>query len=161
MPGMRRSSPSGTGLRRSELARLTVSDLDLDSMSLVVQKSKTGRSRRVPFDAKTTQIVMRWLSRRAVWPTDHHTDALWLGKKGPMTSDGIRLVIERRRRQAGVDVSCHSFRRGLAARALRKGVSGPTPSAILGWSAGSIMLSRYVRRVQAELAAAEYHNILG
>ena len=39
---------------------------------------------------------MRWLSKRATWPTGADTDALWLGKKtGGLGSDGVRLVIER------------------------------------------------------------------
>ncbi len=57
---------------------------------------------------------MRWLSRRATWPTGAETDALWLGKKGPLTSDGVRLVVERLRKRAGVSISSHSFRRGLS-----------------------------------------------
>ena len=130
-------------------------------MSLIVQKSKTGRSRRVPFDAKTAQVLMRWLAKRAVWRGSQETDALWLGKKGAMTSDGVRQAVEKRRNAAGVDISCHSFRRGLATRALRLGVSGPSTSALLGWSPGSQMLSHYVRGTQAELAAEEYRRVLG
>jgi site-specific recombinase XerD len=149
------------GLRRSELAALTMSDIDLDTMTLVVRTSKTGRSRRVPFDAKTASILMRWMSKRATWPTGAETDALWLGRKGALTSDGIRLVMERLRKKAGVSISSHSFRRGLAARALRLGVSGPSTSAILGWSASSPMLGHYVRGVQAELAHDEYRQRLG
>ena len=149
------------GLRRSELSALKISDIDFDTCTLVVQKSKTGKSRRVPFDMKTAQILMRWLSKRATWPVGTDTDALWLGKKGVLGSDGIRLVVERLRKRAGVEISSHSFRRGLAARALRSGISGPSTSAILGWSAGSPMLGHYVRGVAAELAMSEYRQRLG
>ena len=45
------------GLRRSELATLKLSDIDLDTCTLVVQRSKTGKSRRVPFDTKTAQVL--------------------------------------------------------------------------------------------------------
>jgi integrase len=149
-----------TGLRRGELTALRVDDIDIDSMTLVVRKSKTGRSRRVPFDAKAAQHLLRYLTKRESYPVQHPT-ALWLGKKGPLTADGVRLVIERRRKEAGVALSAHSFRRGLAARALRNGISGPSTSTLLGWGPGSIMLSRYVRGVQAELAAEEYRQKLG
>jgi integrase len=149
-----------TGLRRTELAELRVGDVDVDSMTLVVRKSKSGRSRRVPFDQRTAQHLLRWLSKRATYPVNGG-DALWIGKRGPLTSDGIRRVIERRRKRAGVTVSAHAFRRGLAARALRSGVSGPSTSALLGWSAGSNMLARYVRGVQQDLATEEYRRLLG
>ena len=44
-----------TGLRRSELAALKVSDIDLATQTLVVQKAKNGKSRRVPFDMRSAQ----------------------------------------------------------------------------------------------------------
>ena len=151
-----------TGLRRSELAALNVSDLDLDTMTLIVRVSKTGRSRRVPFDARAAQHLLRWLSKREQYPTQEG-DALWLGNRvAVFGSDGIRLVVQKLARTAGVNVSCHSFRRGLTARALRAGVSGPSTAALLaGWTPGSNMLARYVRGVQTELAVDEYRNRLG
>lgn len=149
-----------TGLRRGELANLNVGDLDLDSMTLVVRVSKTGKSRRVPFDARAAQHLLRWLSKRENYPTQDG-DALWLGNRGRLGSDGIRLVIQKLARQAGVNISCHSFRRGLTARALRAGVSGPSTNALLGWAPGSNMMARYVRGVQAELSISEYRSRLG
>jgi integrase len=111
------------------------------------------------FDAKAAQHLLRYLTKKELYPLQDG-DALWLGRKGPLSADGIRQVIERRRKEAGVDISAHSFRRGLAARALRNGVSGPSTSAILGWAQGSLMLSRYGRGVQAELAESEYRSKL-
>jgi integrase len=151
-----------TGLRRSELAALRMDDVDLDSQTLVVRKSKTGRSRRVPFDSRALQHLLRYLGRREVYPaTSKAPEALWVGKRGPLSSDGLRSVIERRRREAGVTISAHSFRRGMAARALRAGVSGPSTSTLLGWQPGSTMLSRYVRGVAQELAIDEARRLLG
>lgn len=145
-----------TGLRRSELAALRLDDVDLDSQTLVVRMSKNGRSRRVPFDDRTTQHLLRYLSKR-----ERHTsvssDQLWLGKKGPLRSDGIRMMIQRRRDAAGVDVSAHSFRRGLAARALRNGVSQASLMTLAGWQSPA-MCGRYVRSVATELADAEYRS---
>lgn len=151
-----------TGLRRSELAALRVDDVDLDTLTLVVRKSKTGRSRRVPFDTRATQHLLRYLSKREVYPaTPKSPEMLWIGKRGLLSSDGVRSMIERRRRDAGVTVSAHAFRRGLATRALRAGVSQTSLESICGWQPGSTMVSRYVRGVAAETAEAEYRNKLG
>jgi integrase len=149
-----------SGLRRSELAALRLTDVDLDTGSLIVRKSKTGKPRRAPLDQRAVQHIARWLAKRAMYPVDGG-DALWVGKKGPLTPDGVRQVIERRRRQAGVNVSSHSFRRGLAARALSNGVSGASTSVLLGWSPGSIMLSRYTRMEAEQTALAEYNRAFG
>lgn len=150
-----------TGLRRTELANLRVSDLDLDSMTLVVRESKNGRSRRVPFDARACGHLLRYLARRENRPAvQRHPDVLWLGKNGPLGSDGIRQAIERLRTRAGVEISAHAMRRGLAARALKAGVSQSSLMAICGWT-NATMPNRYVRSVAAEVAEAEYRRVLG
>jgi integrase len=172
-----------TGLRRSELARLTVEDIDLDAMTLVVQRSKNGRSRRVPFDARAAQHLVRYLGKRSSRSGVSETSpvggggsnpgpqagnagysafshALWLGIRGPLSSDGVRQVIERRRKLAGVTISAHSFRRGLAARALRNGVSQASLMTLAGWETPS-MCHRYVRSVATELATDEYRRLMG
>ena len=148
-----------TGLRRSELTNLRLDDIDIDSLTLVVRTSKTGRSRRVPFDAKAGQHLLRYLAKRTMYPVDGG-GWLWVGKKGALTSDGVRQMIERRRRVAGVSISSHSFRRGLAARALRSGVSQASLMVIAGWTTPS-MPSRYLRGVATELSIDEYRAKLG
>jgi integrase len=151
-----------TGVRRGELAALRLDDIDIDSMTLVVRESKSGKSRRVPFDSRATGHLLRYLSKRERYAAlPKAPEALWLGKAGRFGSDGICQMIQRRRDAVGVKASAHSFRRSLAARALSKGVSGASTSVLLGWAPGSIMLSRYTRMVAEETAAAEYRRALG
>jgi integrase len=44
------------------LAASKVADLDLETQTLVVRKAKNGKSRRVPFDGRATQHLLRYLS---------------------------------------------------------------------------------------------------
>lgn len=143
-----------TGLRRGELAALRLDDVDLDSMTLIVRASKNGTSRRVPFDARTTQHLVRYLARRER-SVHSASPMLWLGKCGPLMSDGIRLMLQRRAREAGVQISAHSFRRGFAARAIRAGVSQGSLMTIAGWKNPTMPL-RYTRSVAVALAEDEY-----
>jgi integrase/recombinase XerD len=150
-----------TGLRRGELAALDVSDVDLDSMTLVVRKSKTGRSRRVPFDARSAQHLSRYLAKRSLSAAaERAPEALWVGRgaDGRLSGDGVRQVIERCRKAAGVDVSVHAFRRGLAAHALAGGMSQTSLMAIAGWTSPT-MPGRYARGVAAEVAETEYRRL--
>ena len=150
-----------TGLRRSELAQLRLDDVDLEARTVLVRRSKNGRSRWVPFDDRATQHLIRYLGKRETKTVVEESDALWIGKGGgALSSDGVRLMIQRRRITAGVDVSAHAFRRGLAARALRQGVSQASLMVIAGWETPS-MCNRYVRSVAADLAMAEYRRALG
>ncbi len=70
-----------TGLRRAELAGLTVEDVDLDNQVLRVQ-GKGARVRLVPYGRKAATALDRYLRARL-----SHRDAgdthLWLGQLGP------------------------------------------------------------------------------
>jgi integrase len=147
-----------TGLRRSELANLTLNDVDLDLGLLVVRTSKTGKARRVPFDARATQALLRYLTRRKSYPGAQHTDALWIGKAGPLSSDAVRLMIKRRREVAGVNVTAHSFRRGWAAHAMGKlGVPQTSVMTAAGWQTPT-MPGRYLRGVREDVMAEEFQR---
>jgi integrase/recombinase XerC len=66
-----------TGLRLSELAHLTVADVDLDEQVAVVL-GKGRRPRAVPFGAKTTAALDRYLRVRGRHKVAAEP-ALWLG----------------------------------------------------------------------------------
>ena len=88
------------GVRLSELAGLTLSDLDLDA-NVAIVLGKGRRPRACPFGRRTTLALDRYLRARA-----GHRDAvrpeLWLGHLGPMTANGITQLVYRRAKQAGL-----------------------------------------------------------
>ena len=90
-----------TGLRRSEVARLALDDLDLDRQVVLVRESKNGEWRTAFFTTATAKRLALYLRRRLA----KHPEALWTGHCGALGSDGIRLMLARRSRAAGVSVS--------------------------------------------------------
>jgi len=92
-----------TGVRLSELAGLTVDDLDMDAHVAYVP-GKGRRPRGCPFGAKAGQALDRYLRARAKHRRSFE-QALWLGEKtrGPMTANGVAKMIRRRGRQAGIE----------------------------------------------------------
>lgn len=148
-----------SGMRRSELARLTVEDVDLDGLNILIRTSKTGKPRRAPIDERTVQHIARWLTKRAQYPVDAG-EFLWVGKQGPLTSDGVRQAIERRAREAGVDVSCHAFRRGWTVHSIgQRGISQASVMVAAGWSPNSgVMVSRYTRTHAEGMMMSEFAN---
>jgi integrase len=100
-----------TGMRLSELAGLSVDDLDMEA-DVAYVLGKDRRPRGCPFGAKAGHALDRYLRTRA----KHHRwfeQALWLGEKtkGPMTANGIAKMVRRRGRQAGIDgLHPHQFR---------------------------------------------------
>jgi site-specific recombinase XerD len=109
-----------SGARRSEVANLRISvddplvnDLDLD-MGVARIMGKGARERMIPLDPKTVMALDRYLRARA----KHNMSRLpwlWLGKKGRLTVDGIRQMVERRCEQAGIPkIHVHQLRHSFA-----------------------------------------------
>ena len=148
-----------SGMRRSECSNLTVGDVDLDGVGrVVIRTSKTGKPRRAPLDQRAVQHLARWLAKRDRYPVQDG-DALWLGRKGRLSSDGVRQVIERRSRESGVTgVSTHSFRRGWCAESLSAGVSQTSVMTAAGWTTAT-MPGRYTRGVKERLMLDEFARV--
>ena len=128
------------GLRRNEIARLEVSDVNFSEGFLVIQTSKTGKHRIAPLSPSARHALRKHLGKR--------THGSLLG----MTTNAIRLCLQR----LGAP-SAHAWRRGWAVQALRNGVSETSVKAVAGWSSGA-MVSRYTSSLSGELALDEFQR---
>jgi site-specific recombinase XerD len=130
-----------TGIRVSELTSLTVADVDLaNEMALVLGKG--AKIRPVYFGARTSRALDRWLRARRQhrW---RHLNALFLGERGQMTSDGVREILRVRGESAGVPgVHPHRFRHSWAHDYLYAGGQERDLKRLAGWTS-DVMLERY------------------
>jgi len=83
-----------TGMRRGELAALNVDDVDLETQRILVRKSKTRRPRVVFYTDDTARMLRNYLRARERHAVGYRPE-LWLGAKGPLTSDGLRMLFRR------------------------------------------------------------------
>jgi integrase/recombinase XerD len=130
-----------TGLRRSEIERLKIDDVNLADSFLVVRTSKTGKPRVVPLSPQARHALRRLLKTRTE------------GSVFQMSSNAIRLCLQR----IGAP-SAHAWRRGWAVHALRSGVSEASVRTAAGWQ-GSAMVSLYTRTLAGELAIDEFSRV--
>jgi integrase/recombinase XerD len=128
------------GLRRSEIARLDVSDVNFSEGFLIVRTSKTGKPRIAPLSPSARHALRKHIGKRSQ------------GSLFGMTTNAIRLCLQR----LGVP-SAHAWRRGWAVQALRGGVSETSVRAAAGWSSGA-MVARYTRALSGELAISEFQR---
>lgn len=147
-----------TGMRSSELASLSVTDIDLDQ-DVAVVLGKGRRPRACPFGDKTGQAIERYLRERSKHRLARN-GALWLGARGVMTDNGIRQMLRRRAKQAGLDhLHPHMFRHTFAHRWLSEGGQEQDLMRLAGWKSRE-MLARYGASA-ADQRARDAHKRMG
>jgi site-specific recombinase XerD len=130
-----------TGMRRGELAGMTIEDVDFDlNVAFVIGKGR--RPRTCPFGRKTSVALDRYLRERAHHPHSH-SPAFWLGQRGPIKGNGVQQIVEKRGRQAGiVGLHPHQIRHSFASEWLSQGGNEGDLMELAGWRSRA-MLNRY------------------
>lgn len=139
-----------TGCRLSELAGLTLADIDLRQREALVT-GKGNRQRWVKFSAQAAVAVDRYL--RVSNPAQG--SSVW-----GLTANGIYQMVKRRGAQAGVKVHPHQFRHNFAHTWLDRGGAEGDLMQLAGWRS-SQMLRRYGASAAASRARRSYDRVMG
>jgi len=156
-----------TGLRRGELARLTVGDYNRQEQLLMIRASKFHKSRLLPLSADAVREIDHVLAirRQQRFPVSADSPLLWHCARS-YTGDGIGLTMRTLFRKAGIRTSTgdlprtHDFRHAFALAALlrwyRAGVDVQTKLPSLATYMGhvSIASTAYYLQFVEPLAAA-------
>jgi integrase/recombinase XerD len=149
-----------TGLRRMELVRLAVDDIDHASGIARVVQGKGRKDRLVPIGRRAVAWIAAYLERgRPLLHADHAQRTLFLGQSGDALSrNQVTDLVRRYYDAAGITKkgACHLFRHTMATQLLENGCDIRFIQAMLG-HASLNTTAHYaqatVRRVQAAHAA--------
>jgi integrase/recombinase XerD len=135
-----------TGARLSELAGLTTDDISPRDREAVVT-GKGDKQRTIRFTYDTARALDRYQRERAKHKMAR-VSALWLGVRGgPMTASGVYQMIERRGRDAGVEVNPHKFRHILSATSSCRDGRDEPASGTAASARGYLFLAAAFRRI--------------
>ena len=148
-----------TGLRSSEVCRLSVDRLDLASGSLTVLAK--GRQWRIAlFSRYTAACLESWLAYRQAAPG---VKAVFVSLGGiipghPLTASGMRVIFCNLARQAGMPaLSPHDLRRAMAVLYTEAGLPTRTLQELGGWS-DIRLVERYTRKLAVRAQTVERYS---
>lgn len=140
-----------TGCRVGGLIGLRLAEIQESLETLEVPVREKGeKTRIVSFGPKTAAALRMWLVMR---PRQKHGEAVFTGKRGPLTSSGVYQILKELALRAGVEGrhNPHSFRHALARRLLTNKADLGTVAEILGHSDVATTHQFYARWSSGEL----------
>ena len=150
-----------TGLRVSELVRLTLNELD-EIGGLVRVLGKGGRERIVPLGDEAVMWLNRYLqASRPEILARRVSEAVFVTRRGgPMTRQALWYLIKRYASRAGVgeELSPHSLRHAFATHLLNHGADLVSVQMLLGHAdLSTTQIYTHVARARLQSLHAEHH----
>lgn len=140
-----------TGLRLTEVTRISLEDVSNDNTIRIFGKGRKWRT--VALGTASSLALSRWMR---LLPEESST--LWSGPKGPLTTTGVRKLIERRGRLAGLNIHPHQLRHTFVDNWLRNGGSEVDLARLCGWTS-TRMAERYAQHRADERALTAHKSV--
>ncbi|MFC1751174.1 site-specific tyrosine recombinase XerC [Pseudomonadota bacterium] len=125
-----------TGMRRMELVKLTIYDIDPTRMIVMIREGKYGKDRFIPIGKRALSWVDKYQNDvRPNLLSGHDDGTLFLTNRGQaFRRSALASRVKRHMKSAGIEAigSCHLFRHAMATHMLENGADIRFVQAMLG-----------------------------
>jgi site-specific recombinase XerD len=148
---------ASTGVRAGEIMDLRLEDVDLKRATFTVL-GKGLKRRTIELLPKAAEALDRYIRLRRKHSDAFSSSALWLGARGPLSTSGLRQMLERRCLAAGLEpINARRFRHTFGHQARVRGMNDAELMSVAGWTSPQ-MLHRYGRSAVAERGRAAHRQ---
>ncbi|MCL2728576.1 MAG: tyrosine-type recombinase/integrase [Actinomycetia bacterium] len=127
-----------TGMRRSELSRLTLPDIDRQRRTVLIREGKGNKDRFIPISQRALAWIALYTQRtRPLWAREPDDLHVFLSREGyPLTPHRYSGIVRRYVKDSGINKhgACHMFRHTLATLMLEGGADIRYVQQMLGHS---------------------------
>ena len=113
-----------TGIRKEEMIKLQIDDIDFTENILRVREGKGGKGRLVPIGEPSIQTLKRYLKESRPYLNNNQNNTLFLNSRGNILDRyGYLLVVKQAAEKAGIKkrVTVHGIRHSCATHMLNNG----------------------------------------
>jgi integrase/recombinase XerD len=122
-----------SGLRRGELLRLNINDIDFTENLVTIRNSKKNRDRVVPFGVEAKKYILLYLNTtRKSWIKDQSVKALFITQYGKRFKKLNNIYDTLKIYAPNPKICLHSLRVAAAIHMLKRGATIPILQAFLG-----------------------------
>ncbi len=114
------------GLRRSEVARLTLDDIDWRARTLRIHQTKTRQVLKQPLTDEAANVLIRYLREARSQSKHRHLFLKLVAPAGPLDCSALHNVLRDRIKRSGLKIpfcGSHMLRHSLATHLLQQGVA--------------------------------------
>jgi site-specific recombinase XerD len=151
------------GLRKGELLKLKLTDVDVENLTIFVSQGKGSKDRIIPMSFTLAQTLLRYLEERKRLNKTCPEFFCSLNRNGPFTDTGLKHLTNRIKLITGFKFTIHKLRHTFATLMLEGGCDIYSLSRMMGHSdikTTTIYLAASAEHLRSQMVKHPLNNLL-